>query len=501
MPDVGEGLTEAEIVAWHVSVGDTVAVNQVLVEIETAKSIVELPSPFAGTVIALYASTGETVPVGDVIIEIGDPDAASAADTTGATDDSSAAAGSEESATTTEETVEAEAPKLLVGYGASDPGQSRRRRGAGRTAGGGTPTVSAVAASAGNTTAAVETSTADSQGPTSSAQAAAAVQGETALGAQAGEKPRAKPPVRGLAKQLGVDLTLVEATGPNGTVSREDVRRASSGNTSATGPETPAIAALQDANTEPISAAPIARTPGSATDVKATRIPIKGVRKATAAAMVASAFTAPHVTEFVTIDVTASLELLAEVQRRREFAEIKVTPLALVARAYLRAISRTPMATAHWDEAAQEIVLPSSVNLGIAAATPRGLLVPNIKGAGSLDLAELATAIRELAATARAGMTPPADLAGGSTTITNIGVFGIDTGTPILNPGETAILAVGAIQRRPWVVGTGDNERIEPRSVMQLALSFDHRVLDGAEGSRLLADTAEILANPGLAML
>ena len=159
------------------------------------------------------------------------------------------------------------------------------------------------------------------------------------------------------------------------------------------------------------------------------------------------------------------------------------------------------MATAHWNEDTQEIVLPGTVNLGIAAATPRGLLVPNIKHADDLGLRDLAQAIGDLAATARAGKTQPADLAHGSTTITNIGVFGIDTGTPILNPGETAILAMGAIQRRPWVVGTGADERIEARSVMQLALSFDHRVLDGAEGSRLLADTAEVLANPGLALL
>jgi pyruvate dehydrogenase E2 component (dihydrolipoamide acetyltransferase) len=302
-----------------------------------------------------------------------------------------------------------------------------------------------------------------------------------------GEKPRAKPPVRGLAKQLGVDLSLVTPSGPNGTVSREDVQRAAA----AVAPSGSA-GILFDANE--------ARATSSAAH-EPTRIPIKGVRKATAAAMVESAFTAPHVTEFITVDVTASLELLEQVQRRREFADVKLTPLSLVARAYLRAIERTPMAAAHWDDMAQEIVVPGTVNLGIAAATPRGLLVPNIKGASALGLLELAQAIGELAATARAGRTPPADLAGGDTTITNIGVFGIDTGTPILNPGETTILAVGAIQRRPWVVGSGENERIEPRSIMQLALSFDHRALDGAEGSRLLAETAEVLANPGLALL
>lgn len=456
LPDVGEGLTEAEIVAWHVAVGDTVTVNQVLVEIETAKSIVELPSPHAGTVLALLAGIGETVPVGNTIIEIGDPNATSVSGATGVPSASDANGANEanedaEGAALTPSNADSETPKLLVGYGASDPAQSRRRR-----RGGGVLT--------------------DSIPPSA-----------PSAEKRTDEKPRAKPPVRGLAKQLGVDLTRVAATGANGTISRDDVRRASAGDARAITERSPATAPSHSEE--------------SGQSREATRIPIKGVRKATAAAMVTSAFTAPHVTEFVSIDVTASLELLAQVQRRREFTEIKLTPLAFVARAYLRAIARTPMAAAHWDEAAQEIVVPSSVNLGIAAATPRGLLVPNIKGAGSLGLLELATAIGALAATARAGKTPPADLAGGSTTITNIGVFGIDTGTPILNPGETAILAVGAIQRRPWVVGTGDNERIEPRSIMQLALSFDHRVLDGAEGSRLLADTAEILANPALAML
>ncbi len=442
LPDVGEGLTEAEIVAWHVAAGDTVTVNQVLCEIETAKSIVELPSPFEGTVATLLAAIGDTVPVGEAIIEVTSLETESEAGAHAAT-----------------QAAEPEAPKLLVGYGATDPGASRRRR-APRT-------------------------TMPTADPVTQASAPAAAPRPSL--APIGEKPRAKPPVRGLAKQLGVDLSLVAPSGPNGTVSREDVQRAATA-------VTPSGSAgiLFDAS---------AAHDTSLTADAPTRVPIKGVRKATAAAMVESAFTAPHVTEFITIDVTASLELLEQVQRRREFADVKLTPLSLVARAYLRAIERTPMAAAHWDEEAQEIVVPGTVNLGIAAATPRGLLVPNIKGASALGLLELAQAIGELAVTARAGKTPPADLAGGDTTITNIGVFGIDTGTPILNPGETTILAVGAIQRRPWVVGSAENERIEPRSIMQLALSFDHRVLDGAEGSRLLADTAAVLANPGLALL
>ena len=446
LPDVGEGLTEAEIVSWHVAVGDSVAVNQVLCEIETAKSIVELPSPFEGTVLALLAAAGDTVPVGESIIEVASVET-----------ETESAVGAHAAT----QAAEPETPKLLVGYGATDPGRSRRRRARG---------------------------SANASGASHSASAPQNTTQERAIDvAHNSEKPRAKPPVRGLAKQLGIDLAEVAPTGPDGTVSRDDVRRAA-----------------EHAGAGPIQLDTIYSQAGhdaiTATD-EPTRIPIKGVRKAMAAAMVHSAFTAPHVTEFVTVDVTRTLELIEEVRQRREFRDIRLTPLSLVARAYLLAISRTPMSTAHWDEEAGEIVLPRTVNLGIAAATPRGLLVPNIKGAGALGLLELARAIGELAAMARAGRTPPADLAGGDTTITNIGVFGIDTGTPILNPGETAILAVGAIQRRPWVVGTGEAERIEPRSIMQLALSFDHRVLDGAEGSRLLADTAEILANPGLALL
>ncbi|WP_433413189.1 dihydrolipoamide acetyltransferase family protein [Microtetraspora malaysiensis] len=424
LPDVGEGLTEAAIVTWHVAVGDTVTVNQIIVDIETAKSVVELPSPYAGKVVELLAAEGETVAVGSPIIAIRTRDAQAAAPA----DPAEGEAGGPE-------------PKLLVGYGARDVVRSRRRRGA--------------------------------------APSGAAAPAATPSAAPGRDRPRAKPPVRKLAKALGVDLAAVAPTGPDGTVLRADVLRAS------------------ESGVRPTSAEP---APAMAIGSE-TRIPIKGVRKHTAAAMVASAFTAPHVTEFITVDVTKTLELRELVQRRREFRDTKLTPLAFVARAYLRALARIPMATARWDEAAQEIVVPSGINLGLAVATPRGLMVPNIKGAHTLGLLDLASAINELAATARAGKTTPEAMAGGSTTITNVGVFGVDTGTPILNPGETAILAVGAIRRQPWVVEDAAGERIEPRSILQLALSFDHRVLDGAEGSQVLADTAALLAEPGLAVL
>ncbi|GLK10516.1 dihydrolipoamide acetyltransferase family protein [Streptosporangium carneum] len=433
LPDVGEGLTEADIVVWRVAVGDTVTVNQIIVDIETAKSVVELPSPYAGEVVELLAAEGQVVAVGSPIIAIRTADAQAAAPAAPAEGE----AGGPE-------------PKLLVGYGARDAGRSRRRRGA-APSGAAAPAVTPPAAPA-----------------------------VTPPAAPSRDRPRAKPPVRKLAKVLGVDLAAVEPTGPDGTVVRADVLRAS------------------ESGGRPASADP---APAVAADGSETRIPIKGVRKHTAAAMVASAFTAPHVTEFVTVDVTKTLELRELVQRRREFRDTKLTPLAFVARAYLRALARIPTATARWDEAAQEIVVPAGVNLGFAVATPRGLMVPNVKDAHTLGLLDLANAINELAATARAGRTTPEAMAGGSTTITNVGVFGVDTGTPILNPGETAILAVGAIRRQPWVVEDAAGERIEPRSILQLALSFDHRVLDGAEGSQVLGDTAALLAEPGLAVL
>jgi pyruvate dehydrogenase E2 component (dihydrolipoamide acetyltransferase) len=295
----------------------------------------------------------------------------------------------------------------------------------------------------------------------------------------------AKPPVRKLAKDLGIDLTTVRGSGPGGVITRDDLMSAHQAAAE------PAVASAQETAAE-------------------TRIPIKGVRKATAQAMVSSAFTAPHVSEWVTCDVSATMELLDRLKLRREFADLRISPLAIIAKAVCLALQRTPELNSSWDEAAQEIVIKHSINLGIAAATPRGLVVPNIKDAGRLDLAALATAINDRIALAREGRAQPADLSGGTFTITNIGVFGVDAGTPILNPGEAGILCIGQIARRPWVVGTGAmpngsasslGERIEPRWVTTLAISFDHRLADGAQGSTFLSDVAGILADPGLALL
>lgn len=461
LPDVGEGLTEAEVLTWHVAVGDVVEVNQVIVDIETAKSVVELPSPFAGEVTALLVREGTTVPVGTPIIAIGGPTGAVVPDDASSLVDEEA-----ESGEVAEDPVEERRQPVLVGYGVRTASTRRRRRK-------GDEQVSAPVAAP---TAGVATD----ERPARSGSATGDV------------RALAKPPVRKLAKDHGVDLTAVPCDGP--VVTRADVEAFIAGHRP--GPTATTTSAA------PAAPAPVRSAEGD------TRIPVKGVRKATAQAMVSSAFTAPHVTEWVTLDVTATMELVERLKADRRFREVKVSPTLVVAKAVCLALARTPELNASWDEQAQEIVLRGSVNLGVAAATDRGLVVPNIPGADRMNLVELAEALGDLTATARAGRTQPAQMSGGTFTLTNVGVFGVDAGTPILNPGETGILCVGQIDRRPWVVGTpgagpgaaSGTERIEPRWVTTLAVSFDHRVVDGQQGSQFLADVAAILRDPALAL-
>jgi 2-oxoisovalerate dehydrogenase E2 component (dihydrolipoyl transacylase) len=465
LPDVGEGLTEAEIVTWRVKAGDTIKVNDIICEIETAKSLVELPSPYAGTVSKLMVSPGEMVAVGTPIISVssGTPLAqAEVAD--------EASVGTPASDLAVEPgMIGSPAPKAdgvtptLVGYGPRTAGTVRRAR-KGTAVAEPAPAPAEVAAPAPAPAPAPAQHRAPASTPTSSSDA----------------KALAKPPVRKLAKDLGVDLGQVTATGPGGTISRDDVEAHASGS----------MQPGADA-----AAAPAVR--GPAPSQRETRVPVKGVRKMTAQAMVASAFTAPHVTEWVTFDATKSMRLVSRLREDKAFADVRVSPLLLVARAVCLAARRTPEINSSWDEAAQEIVLKHYVNLGIAAATPRGLVVPNIKDADALSAVELAGALGELTAVARSGKTQPADMAGGTFTITNVGVFGVDAGTPIINPGESAILAMGAIRKQPWVVGN----KIRPRWVTTLALSFDHRVVDGQQGSQFLADVASIIESPGKALL
>ncbi|CAN5163750.1 dihydrolipoamide acetyltransferase family protein [soil metagenome] len=473
LPDVGEGLTEAEIVTWKVKVGDVIAINDIVVEIETAKSLVELPSPYAGEVTALLVPEGETVEVGTPIILIGEPVPAEMEIDLS----NPAASGGGEG-------------ESLVGRNKADRGPTRRAR-----KGAAAPSAESAAA----TQQALHGAFAPG-GATSEDGAPAAEAVDEALGAVEPEEPAvpaepartaearepgavrvlAKPPVRKLAKDLGVDLTTIEATGPNGSISRSDVESATAG------------APAQ------VDAAAVSRP---ATGARETREPIRGVRKMMATAMVGSAFSAPHVTEWVTIDATATVDLVERLKARREFRDVKVSPLLVLAKAVLLAMRRAPEINSYWDDAAQEVVYKHYVNLGIAAATPRGLVVPNVKDADQLSLIELAEALGVLTATARDGKTQPAEMAGGTFTITNVGVFGVDAGTPIINPGESAILCFGAIKKQPWVVSGADGDEIAVRQVTTLALSFDHRHIDGEKGSRFLADVAGILADPGSALL
>ncbi|MGW7317361.1 dihydrolipoamide acetyltransferase family protein [Streptomyces sp. NPDC054865] len=470
MPDVGEGLTEAEILKWYVQPGDTVTDGQVVCEVETAKAAVELPIPFDGVVHALLFEEGTTVDVGQVIISVrtgADADADAAADA-GAPEVvpvaeapvAAAVATGSEAAAAAEPEPAARQP-VLVGYGVSTASTKRR------------PRKAAEGVPARNGTA-----------PAPAAPAAVAV----AVPAQpTGERPLAKPPVRKLAKDLGIDLAAVVATGEGGVVTREDVHAAAA---AAITPQVVAPAPVA------APAAPAAPAPAVAVAVDAsareTRVPVKGVRKVTAQAMVGSAFTAPHVTEFITLDVTRTMKLVTELKADPDLAGLRINPLLLIAKAVLVAIRRNPDVNASWDEAAQEIVLKHYVNLGIAAATPRGLIVPNIKDAHAKTLPELSEALSSLVATARDGKTSPADMQQGTITITNVGVFGVDTGTPIINPGESAILAVGAIKLQPWV----HKGKVKARQVTTLALSFDHRLIDGELGSRFLADIAAVLEHP-----
>ena len=486
LPDPGEGLTEAELVTWHVAVGDTVKVNDVVVEVETAKSIVELPVPFAGTVAALHAAEGDTVEVGTPIITIDDgvggtPDA-------GAPSPAAAAAhrlpppqtpASSDAPPEVEEgliggTTSTGRTAVLVGYGVKQTEAKRRPRT--------TPSTPDVPESTNRSLEAQDDPPAvypnrpigHSRHRHARRRRRVRRPGQAA-GAQARQGPRGRP----------------RRAHPDGRGRRRHPRGRRGG-------------CLRPAPRRPARRSPGCVAVGLVGEggERETPSPVKGVRRMTAQAMVASAFTAPHVTEWVTVDVTATMELVERLKKDKEFRDVKVTPLLVLARAMCLAVRRNPGVNASWDEAAQEIVLKHYVNLGIAAATPRGLVVPNVKDADRMSMRELAEAIGALTATAREGRTQPADMAGGTITITNVGVFGVDAGTPILNPGESAILAFGTVARRPWVVTASDGtESIEPRWVTTLALSFDHRLVDGELGSRYLAEVAALLADPGRALV
>ncbi|MEU4771198.1 dihydrolipoamide acetyltransferase family protein [Micromonospora sp. NPDC023644] len=474
LPDLGEGLTEGEILAWLVKVGDVIELNQPIVEVETAKAAVEIPAKWAGQVQAIFHPEGSTVEVGTPIIAIDtDPGAGPIeASTTGAPAAAlptpSAASLAAVEVAPAEGAVEpgligGPAPggrtAVLVGYGPRNTAAKRRPRR------GDTPVPAQAAAPV---------------APVAPAPPAPVVTAPSNGHGPAGGPVLAKPPVRKLAKDLGVDLATLTGSGPLGSITREDVQRAASGATAAA---------------EPLAvSAPVTAAASFGAD-REQRIPVKGVRKLTAENMSRSAFTAPHVTEFLTVDVTRAMKALDRLRNRREWRDVRVSPLLLVAKAVLLAVKRHPMVNSTW--AGDEIVVKDYVNLGIAAATERGLIVPNIKDAGRLSLRELADAMTDLVQTAKAGKTSPADMSGGTLTITNVGVFGVDTGTPILPPGESAILAFGAVREMPWV----HKGKVRPRQVTTLGLSFDHRIIDGELGSKFLRDIGEFLADPEAALL
>ena len=442
LPDVGEGLTEADIVAWHVKPGDLVEDGQIIVEIETAKAVVELPCPWDGTVARLLAEEGQTVEVGVPIIAV----------EVGTSDSAERASVPAQAAAESIPDDEAGAHSVLVGYGVKASATTRRAR---RTAAGRPETAEV---------------------PTAPEEPVEPPEVPAEPGVPAA-RVLAKPPVRKLAKDLGISLAALAGSGPDGSITRDDVQRAAETGTP--------VRSAQSGN-------------GSRTATSATasggeeRIAVRGVRKHMAAAMVASAFTAPHVTEFLQVDVTETMAALRRVRELPEFAELRVSPLLFVARALLVAVARHPLVNSSWDAAAEEIVVKHYVNLGIAVAAERGLIVPNVKRADALTLPELARALQVLTETGRAGKATPADLAGGTITITNVGVFGVDAGTPILTPGETAILAFGQVKDTPWVV---DGE-LAVRKACTLSLSFDHRIVDGELGSAVLRDIGSMLTDP-----
>ena len=463
LPDVGEGLTEAEIVNWRVAPGDAVAVNDVLVEIETAKSLVELPSPYSGVVGSLLVEEGQTIDVGTPIITVtsetdAEPSAAPGAAATGAAATGAVTAASPAEPTTVEQATGYSLPAepesagdkpepVLVGHGSSASTGTRRRRAR-----------SAPAAHEHLAPAPVHHSTAEPL-PRSAAPAPSASAGPVL----------AKPPIRKLAKDLGVDLAVVTPTGPIGDVTREDVVREASQASVFRNIDTPEWP-----------------------DQREERIPVKGVRKMIAQTMVGSAFSAPHVSLFVDVDATRTMEYVKRLKAGTDYAGIRISPLLVMAKAIIWAVRRNPTVNAAWTD--EEIIVKHYVNLGIAAATPRGLIVPNVKDAQAMSMRDLASALEQLTLTARDGKTSPAEMANGTITITNIGVFGMDTGTPILNAGEVGIVALGTIKPKPWVV---DGE-VRVRQVTTIGASFDHRVVDGDVASRFLADVASIIEEPAL---
>lgn len=437
LPDLGEGLTESEVLNWKVEVGQKVELNQVIAEVETAKAVVELPSPYSGVVERIHAEAGEVVPVGGPLVTFGDgkPGSASEASPAG-------------------KPAANEPPKrtpTLVGYGAEPSTGKRPARKARR----------------GSERSEPATATVSPPGPSGEPTAQELAQRSTV--------PRSTPPVRKFARDHGIDLATVNGSGRDGLIVRADVE-----------------AALESAApSQQVAAAP---SEAEHQDEGDRVVKLSAVRRATAKAMVESAFTAPHATEFLTVDVSASLELVEQLRAHRSLQGLHVNFTTLLALVATRLLATHRTLNSSWDGENDRIIEHGSVNLGMAVATDRGLLVPVVQAAHRMGLAQLARALSGIIEQGRAGTLSPSQLSGGTFSITNVGVFGVDAGTPILPPGQSAILAVGQIKRRPWEY----RNELALRHTATLALSFDHRLIDGKEGSEFLADLGEVLENPGL---
>jgi 2-oxoisovalerate dehydrogenase E2 component (dihydrolipoyl transacylase) len=464
LPDVGEGLVEAEIVTWKVAVGDVVTLNQPLVDIETAKATVELPSPYAGTVVALHGNVGDVMEVHKPLITFDVGGTATAPEKVAATPASQAEAASE-LIEQSPEAIGAGREAVLVGYGVAneDGVATRKHRRTGRTGAPITPSVPPPLPA-----------------PASVSAAAPSM------------APRCTPPVRLYAKQHGVDLTTVAGTGRDGLITRDDVERAVSG--------TPVAAPARG----PAPSGPTTTSRFVGRDIeswssgpKEERIPVKGVLRSMAEAMVQSASSAPHAAVWVRLDATKTMELLTSLKKQPSLQDVRLSPLTIVAMALCDAARHYPGLNSSFDAAASEVVVRRSVNLGIAADTPRGLIVPNIKGADQLDLVSMAQALNVLVDKARNGTTTPNEMIGTTLTITNVGPFGVDAAMPILPPGTGAILAIGQIAKAPWVV----NDEVVVRQVCEIAMSFDHRQIDGALASRVLGHVAKFLEDPAAALI
>lgn len=439
LPDVGEGLTEGEVIRWLVQVGDEIVVNQPLVEVETAKAAVELPSPFAGRVTALHACEGQLLPVGAPLVTVsGEPSEELNDQPSDQPSDQPDASGA-----------------VLVGYGVTGGSTRRRRR---------------VAAASPHGTDKPEAGPPGE--PVKPVRHGGLEVGRAAEARFASEAPavvRAKPPVRRLAKQLGIDLGGVRPTGPDSTVTREDVE---------------AAASLQLSGMA-------SGGNGLSGD---RREPVRGITRTMAAAMTESAATIPAVSVWVDVDVTRSASLVERMRTLTEFSGVSVTPLLLVSAACVTALQRHPQLNAVFDTERQEIVHRAQINLGVAVASERGLVVPHVADAGALTLPELAASLGEVIRRGRDGSASPADLVGATFTVTNVGVFGVDGGTPMISPGQSAILAFGAWRERPWA----ERGQLVVRTAATLSLTFDHRFIDGATGSTFVRDVADLLEEPAL---